>query len=83
MSRRKNYPDRSRHIFFLIQAIGLGYTRVTVGAACLLKRPLEDCWRILLTNLPLVLLTLSIVYLFGKVDQAFFIESGPRSNTMS
>ncbi|HEV2664153.1 MAG TPA: hypothetical protein VG324_04545, partial [Blastocatellia bacterium] len=38
-------------------------------------RLLGDCRRILLASLPLILIALLIVYLFGKLDQAYF--SGP------
>jgi hypothetical protein len=62
-------------LFFLIQAIGLSYTRSGVGAGYLLKRSLADCWRILLASLPLILIAWLIVYLFGKADQTFFSES--------
>jgi uncharacterized membrane protein len=62
-------------LFFMIQAMGLSYVRIGVGAAYLLKRSLEDCWRILLASLPLILTAWLIVYLFGKVDQTFFSES--------
>jgi hypothetical protein len=69
-------PIAAVALFFMIQAMGLSYVRIGVGAAYLLKRSLEDCWRILLASLPLILIALLIVYLFGKADQAFFAESG-------
>lgn len=69
-------PIAAVALFFMIQAMGLSYVRIGVGAAYLLKRSLEDCWRILLASLPLILIAWLIVYLFGKADQAFFIESG-------
>ena len=69
-------PVAAVALFFMIQAMGLSYVRIGVGAAYLLKRSLEDCWRILLASLPLILIAWLIVYLFGKADQAFFIESG-------
>jgi hypothetical protein len=62
-------------LFFLIQAMGLSYTRIGVGAGYLLKRSLKDCWKILLASLPLILLAWLIVYLFGKADQTYFTES--------
>jgi hypothetical protein len=67
----------------MIQAMGLSYVRIGVGAAYLLKRSLEDCWRILLASLPLILTAFLIVYLFGKADQAFFIESGAAAGSRS
>ncbi|HKC84557.1 MAG TPA: hypothetical protein VKG02_01205 [Blastocatellia bacterium] len=69
-------PIAAVALFFMIQAMGLSYVRIGVGAGYLLKRSLEDCWRILLASLPLILIAWLIVYLFGKADQAFFIESG-------
>lgn len=62
-------------LFFLIQAMGLSYVRIGVGAGYLLKRALKDCWMILLASLPLILLAWLIVYLFGKTDQTFFSGS--------
>jgi len=62
-------------LFFLIQAMGLSYVRIGVGAGYLLKRSLRDCWKILLASLPLILVAGLIVYLFDKVDQTFFSES--------
>src|SRR5262244_2491782 len=69
-------PIAAVALFFLIQAMGLSYVRIGVGAGYLLKRSLEDCWRILIASLPLILIAWLIVYLFGKADQAFFISSG-------
>jgi hypothetical protein len=62
-------------LFFMIQAMGLSYVRIGVGPAYLLKRSLDDCWRILLASLPLILIAWLIVYLFGKADQAYFTVS--------
>jgi hypothetical protein len=63
-------------LFFLIQAMGLSYVRIGVGAAYLLKRSFGDGWRILLASLPLILIAWLIVYLFGIADQSFFSGSG-------
>lgn len=68
-------PIVSVGLFFLIQAMGLSYMRIGVGAGYLLKRSLKDCWMILLASIPLILLAWLIVYIFGKVDQTFFSES--------
>lgn len=62
-------------LFFLIQAMGLSYVRIGVGAGYLLKRSFKDCWKILLASLPLILFAWLIVYLFGKADQTFFTKS--------
>ncbi|HZF37989.1 MAG TPA: hypothetical protein VE715_04140 [Blastocatellia bacterium] len=69
-------PIAAVALFFLIQAMGLSYVRIGVDAAYLLKRSLGDCWRILLASLPVILIAWLIIYLFGKADQSFFIESG-------
>jgi len=71
-------PIAAVTLFFLIQAMGLSYVRIGVGAGYLLKRALKDCWKILVASLPPILLAWLIVYLFGKVDQTFF--SGPGAN---
>jgi hypothetical protein len=68
-------PIAAVTLFFLIQAMGLSYTRIGVGAAYLLKRSLGDCWRILLASLPLILIAWLIFYFFGRADQVFFSES--------
>lgn len=61
--------------FFALQAMGLSYVRIGVGAGYLLKRALKDCWKILIVTAPLVLLAWLIVYAFGKIDQTYFSES--------
>jgi hypothetical protein len=68
-------PIAAVALFFLIQAMGLSYTRIGVGAAYLLKRSLGDCWRILLASLPLILIAWLIFYFSGRADQVFFSES--------
>src|SRR5262249_21343999 len=74
-------PIAAVALFFLIQAMGLSYVRIGVGAAYLLKRSLGDCWRILLASLPLILIAWLIVYLFGKADQSFFSGPGAAGST--
>jgi len=74
-------PIAAVTLFFMIQAMGVSYVRIGVGAAYLLKRSLGDCWRILLASLPLILIAWLVVYLFGKADQAYFIESGAAGST--
>jgi hypothetical protein len=64
-------PIAAVTLFFLIQAMGLSYVRIGVGATYLLKRSFGDGWRILLASLPLIALACLIVYLFGKADQSF------------
>ncbi len=73
-------PVAAVALFLLIQAMGLGYAQT--GAAHLLKRSSKDCWRILIASLPLISLAGLIIYLFGKIDQAFFVESGAAGSWM-
>lgn len=54
--------------FFLMQAIGLSYVRIGVGAGYLLKRALKDFWKLLVVSLPLALLAWGLVKLFGYLD---------------
>jgi hypothetical protein len=63
-------------LFFLIQAMGLSYVRIGVGALYLLKRSFGDGGRILLASLPPILIAWLIVYLFDKADQLFFKGAG-------
>jgi hypothetical protein len=63
-------PIAAVALFFLIQAMGLSYVRIGVGATYLLKRSFGDGWRILLASLPLIALASLVVYLFGKADQS-------------
>jgi hypothetical protein len=63
-------------LFFLIQAMGLSYVRIGVGALYLLKRSFGDGSRILLASLPLILLAWLIAYLFDMADQSLFKGQG-------
>lgn len=58
-------------LFFVLQAIGLSYVRIGVGAGYLLKRALKDFWKLLVVSLPLVLLAWVLVKLFGYLDTKF------------
>jgi hypothetical protein len=69
-------PIAAVALFFLIQAMGVSYVRIGVGAGYLAKRSLTDGWRILLASLPLILIAVVFIYLFDKADQSFFIMSG-------
>jgi hypothetical protein len=63
-------------LFFLIQAMGLSYVRIGVGALYLLKRSFGDGSRILLASLPLILIGCLIAYFFDMADQSFFKGQG-------
>ncbi|MDQ3009699.1 MAG: hypothetical protein M3X11_03205 [Acidobacteriota bacterium] len=58
-------------LFFVLQAIGLSYVRIGVGAGYLLKRALKDFWKLLVISLPLALLVWALVKLFGYLDTKF------------
>lgn len=57
--------------FFLMQALGLSYVRIGVGAGYLLKRALKDFWKLLVISLPLILLVWASWKLFGYLDKKF------------
>jgi len=57
--------------FFMLQAIGLSYVRVGVGAGYLLKRALKDFWKLLVISLPLILLAAGLWWLFGYLENKF------------
>src|SRR5262245_25080439 len=61
-------PIASILVFFLLQAMGLSYVRIGVGPGYLLKRALNDCWKLLLVSLPIILLAWLIVYLTNQVE---------------
>ncbi|MBL8166986.1 MAG: hypothetical protein JNJ50_02460 [Acidobacteria bacterium] len=54
--------------FFTWQAMGLSYVRIGVGAGYLFKRALQDCWKLLLASVPVLLLAWLVVYLLAKAD---------------
>src|SRR5689334_2659042 len=54
--------------FFLMQAMGLSYVRIGVGAGYLLKRALKDFWKLLVVSVPLVVLVWALIKLFGFLD---------------
>lgn len=55
-------------LFFTLQALGLSYVRVGAGAGYLLKRALQDCWKLLVISLPLLLLAGLIIYAADKAE---------------
>ncbi len=62
-------------LFFLLQAIGLSYVRIGVGAGYLLKRALKDFWKLLVISVPLILLAWALVKLFGYLDGKFMASA--------
>lgn len=58
-------------LFFTLQALGLSYVRIGVGAGYLLKRAVQDCWKLFVISLPLILLAWLIVYAAGKAEARF------------
>lgn len=61
-------------LFFTLQALGLSYVQSGVGAGYLLKRAVQDCWKLFVISLPLVLLAGLIIYAAGKVEDKFVRE---------
>ena len=53
-------------LFFVLQAIGIGYTNVGASAGALLRRALGDCWKLLIVSLPLALLAWLLYTLSAK-----------------
>ncbi|MEP7343573.1 MAG: hypothetical protein ABI977_37985 [Acidobacteriota bacterium] len=62
-------------LFFVLQAMGLSYVRIGVGAGYLLKRALKDFWKLLVVSLPLILLAWVLVKLFGYLDTKFLAST--------
>jgi hypothetical protein len=59
-------------LFFTLQALAVSYVRIGVGPGYLLRRALQDCWKLLLVSLPLIvtalLLRFGFNWLEGKLD---------------
>lgn len=59
-------------LFFVLQALAVSYVRIGVGPGYLLRRALQDCWKLLLVSLPLIvtalLLRFGFNWLEGKLD---------------
>jgi hypothetical protein len=61
-------------LFFTLQALGLSYVRIGVGAGYLLKRAVQDCWKLLVISLPLIVLAGLIVYAAAKAENKWVRE---------
>ena len=61
-------PLASATLFFSLQAMGISYVRIGVGALYLLKRALKDCWRLLLVTIPLGVAAWLFVHYVGDPD---------------
>lgn len=59
-------------LFFTLQALAVSYVRIGVGPGYLLRRALQDCWKLLLVSLPLILsawlLRIGFDWLGGKLN---------------
>jgi len=71
-------PLAALTLFFLLQAMGLSYVRIGVGAGYLLKRALKDFWKLLIVTVPLAVLAWALVKLFGYLD-AKMLARGAKS----
>jgi hypothetical protein len=54
-------------IFFVIQAIGVGYMADEAGAGRLVARSLKGFWKLVIITIPFVLLAWLLLYLIGKI----------------
>lgn len=61
--------------FFVLQAMGLSYVRIGVGAGYLFKRAWKDCWTLIAISLPLLLLGWLSVKLFGYAEQRWVTDA--------
>ncbi|MBI1760020.1 MAG: hypothetical protein HYR56_01155 [Acidobacteria bacterium] len=52
-------------LFFVLQALAVSYVRIGVGPGYLLRRALQDCWKLLLVSLPLLLVAGLLSFGFG------------------
>jgi hypothetical protein len=55
-------------LFFVLQAMGLSYVRIGVGAGYLLKRALSDSWKLLLVTIPVLLVASAVLLLGGAIN---------------
>jgi hypothetical protein len=62
-------PLAAAVLFFVLQAYGVSYVRIGVGPGYLLRRAFQDCWKLLLVSLPLMVLAGLLVWGFGKLDE--------------
>lgn len=69
-------------VFFVLQAIGLSYVRIGVGAGYLIKRAMQDFWKLLIVSLPLLLLAWGLWKLFGYLDHRFVASAKPQNRGM-
>lgn len=56
-------------LFFVLQAYGVSYVRIGVGPGYLLRRAFQDCWKLLLVSLPLIVLAGLLVWGFEKLAE--------------
>jgi len=55
-------------LFFILQAMGISYTRHAGQSSALLSHALRNFWKLMLVSLPLILLACLMAYLFGKLQ---------------
>jgi hypothetical protein len=65
-------PLATLMLFFVLQGLGVSYVRVGVGPLYLLKRAIQDCWRILLITIPVVLIAFGLYYGIAHLEHAAF-----------
>src|SRR5262245_1538073 len=62
-------------LFFTLQVLGLSYIRIGVGPVYLLKRALNDSWKLLLVSLPLIVLIGLVLYLSGELESKLLYQT--------
>lgn len=55
-------------LFLVLQAMAVSYVRIGVGPGYLLRRALEDSWKLLLISLPLLLIAGLIIFGVWKIE---------------
>jgi hypothetical protein len=55
-------------LFFILQAMGISYTRHTRQPHALLSHAFKNFWKLMLVSLPLILLAWLLTYIFGKLQ---------------
>lgn len=56
-------------LFFVLQAYGVSYVRIGVGPGYLLRRAFQDCWKLLLVSVPLMILAGLLIWGFDKLAE--------------
>lgn len=66
-------PALAVFLFFMLQALGVSYVRIGVGPLYVVKRAFNDCWKILVVSLPIMLL-IGLIWHYGDVAELHLIR---------